>query len=66
VPYAHFPEECVLPTDQKSPLNADYKETSSCFFCRGNFCFLFAELPERENLKMIISANWVINGGLTK
>lgn len=57
MPYAIFPEDCVLTTDQKSPLNADYKETSRCLFYRGNFCFLFAELPKGEYLKTIISAS---------
>lgn len=49
----------VCTTDQKSPLNADYKETSSYSSAGAIFAF-FAELPERENLKIIISASWVI------
>lgn len=54
MPYALFQRECVLPTDQKSPLNADYKETSKAA-SSAEAIFAFAELPERENLKIIIS-----------
>lgn len=55
-----------LRADQKSPLNADYREILQLLMLQRQLLFSFLWAAIRRYLKIIISVSWVINDYLSK